>query len=105
MSVRNTTGFPTVTALTGVGGDPSSPNIARRPTGVVISNEFASIEVRAEAGQNGDVAVIVDRLTGRSRRVDVLLLAWLVTLPEVVMRSLPDPGVSERFDGSHERSS
>jgi hypothetical protein len=65
---------------------------------IAVSNEFASIEIRTETCGNGNVVVIHDRRTGEARRVDLLVLSWLVALPEDVMQRLPDPGVMEPRD-------
>lgn len=62
---------------------------------IVVTNEFASIELRVEHRGNGAQALVIDRRSGVSRRVDVLALEGLVWAPEWIMASLADPGLGD----------
>ncbi|MGH3200831.1 MAG: hypothetical protein ACRDP5_02050 [Streptosporangiaceae bacterium] len=63
-----------------------------REGSVIVTNEFASVEVRIEQHANGPVAWVTDRRSGVSRRVDPLVLEGLVWAPEHIIASLADPG-------------
>lgn len=69
--------------------------LVRKGQGVVIANEFASIEFRVDDRGNGARAEIIDRRSGASRDIDVLALEGLVWAPEWVVTTLADPGIAE----------
>jgi hypothetical protein len=59
---------------------------------VVVSNEFASVEIRVDQRANGSLAWVTDRRSGVTRRIDPLALEGLVWAPDHVIESLADPG-------------
>ena len=63
-----------------------------RSGSVVVTNEFASVEIRVEQRANGPQAWVTDRRSGVSRRIDPLALEGLVWAPEQFIASLADPG-------------
>ena len=63
-----------------------------REGSVVVSNEFASVEIRVDQHANGSSAWVTDRRSGVSRRIDPLALEGLVWVPEHIIASLADPG-------------
>jgi hypothetical protein len=63
-----------------------------RSGSVIVTNEFASVEIRVEQRANGAQAWVTDRRSGVSRRIDPLALEGLVWAPEHVIASLADPG-------------
>lgn len=63
-----------------------------RTGSVVVTNEFASVEIRIDEHDNGPLAWVTDRRSGVSRRIDPLALEGLVWAPEEVIASLADPG-------------
>lgn len=67
----------------------------RNRHGIVVANEFASIEFRVNDWGNGARAQIIDRRSGASRDIDVLALEGLVWAPEWVVTTLADPGLAE----------
>ena len=58
---------------------------------VVVTNEFASVEIRIDQHANGTLAWVTDRRSGVSRRIDPLALEGLVWVPEHIIASLADP--------------
>jgi hypothetical protein len=62
---------------------------------VVITNEFASVEIRVVEHGNGRQAILTDRRSGASRLVDVLALEGLVRVPESLIDTLTDPALAE----------
>lgn len=62
-----------------------------RTASVVVTNEFASVEIRVDQHGNGPSAWVTDRRSGVSRRIDPLALEGLVWAPEHVIASLADP--------------
>jgi hypothetical protein len=58
---------------------------------VVITNEFASVEVRVDDNASGPIAWVTDRKSGVSRQIDPLALEGLVWAPDEVLVSLADP--------------
>jgi hypothetical protein len=63
-----------------------------REGSVVVTNEFASVEIRVDTHANGPAAWVTDRRSGACRRVDPLVLEGLVWAPEHIIASLADPG-------------
>ena len=59
---------------------------------VVVTNEFASVEIRVDQHANGPMAWVTDRKSGVSRKIDPLALEGLVWAPEHLIASLADPG-------------
>jgi hypothetical protein len=59
---------------------------------VVVTNEFASVEIRIDQRSHGQLAWVTDRKSGISRRIDPLALEGLVWAPDHVIASLADPG-------------
>lgn len=59
---------------------------------VVVTNEFASVEIWVDEHANGPLAWVTDRRSGVSRRIDPLALEGLVWAPEHIIASLADPG-------------
>lgn len=66
---------------------------------LVVSNEFASVEVRVETRGNGKQALVTDRRSGASRWIDVVALEGLVWAPEWVVAALADPGLADTTEG------
>jgi len=63
-----------------------------RKGSVVVTNEFASVEIRVEERANGPSALVTDRRSGVCRRIDPLVLQGLVWAPEHIIAELADPG-------------
>lgn len=65
-----------------------------REGSVIVTNEFASveIEIRADQHSNGPSAWVTDRRSGVTRKIDPLALEGLVWAPDHVIASLADPG-------------
>ena len=59
---------------------------------VVITNEFASVEIRVDQLPNGPLALVTDRKSGMTRKIDPLALEGLVWAPDSLIESLADPG-------------
>jgi hypothetical protein len=59
---------------------------------VVVSNEFASVEIRIDQLANGPAAWVTDRKSGATRRIDPLALEGLIWAPDYLLESLADPG-------------
>jgi hypothetical protein len=59
---------------------------------VIVTNEFASVEIRIGRHSNGPAAWVTDRKSGITRKVDPLVLEGLVWASEEVLASLADPG-------------
>ena len=59
---------------------------------VVVTNEFASVEIRVDQQFNGPTAWVTDRKSGVTRRIDPLALEGLVWAPDYLLESLADPG-------------
>ena len=59
---------------------------------VVVTNEFASVEIRIEQNSNGPTAWVTDRKSGVTRKIDPLALEGLVWAPDSLIESLADPG-------------
>jgi len=59
---------------------------------VVVTNEFASVEIRIDQHASGPLAWVTDRKSGVSRRIDPLALEGLVWAPDHIIASLADPG-------------
>ena len=59
---------------------------------VVVTNEFASVEIRVDQQANGPTAWVTDRKSGVTRRIDPLALEGLVWAPDHLIESLADPG-------------
>jgi hypothetical protein len=62
---------------------------------VIITNEFASVEIRVDQRPNGPLAWVTDRRSGVSRRIDPLALEGLVWAPAHIIASLADPGLRQ----------
>jgi len=65
---------------------------------LTITNEFASVEICVQESGNGVEAVVTDRRSGTSRRIDVLAFEGLVWAPRWFIDSLADPGLRELAD-------
>ena len=59
---------------------------------VVVTNEFASVEIRIDQLASGPTAWVTDRKSGVSRKIDPLALEGLVWAPASLIESLADPG-------------
>ena len=59
---------------------------------VVVTNEFASVEIRIDQNNNGPTAWVTDRKSGVTRKIDPLALEGLVWAPDYLIESLADPG-------------
>jgi hypothetical protein len=59
---------------------------------VVVTNEFASVEIRIDQNNNGPTAWVTDRKSGVTRKIDPLALEGLVWAPDSLIESLADPG-------------
>ena len=59
---------------------------------VVVTNEFASVEIRIDQLANGQLAYVTDRKSGVTRKIDPLALEGLVWAPDSLIESLADPG-------------
>jgi hypothetical protein len=59
---------------------------------VVVTNEFASVEIRIGQNTDGQCAWVTDRRSGVTRKIDPLVLEGLVWAPESLIASLADPG-------------
>lgn len=65
---------------------------------MVVTNEFASVEIRVVEHGNGRQALLTDRRSGASRLVDVLALEGLIRAPESLIAALTDPALAELPD-------
>ncbi|WP_173086186.1 hypothetical protein [Phytohabitans rumicis] len=61
--------------------------------GVVVGNEFASIEVSVDTSGHCARLVLRDVVSGQSRYIDPLVLEALIYMPDDVMQSLADPNL------------
>ena len=61
--------------------------------GVVVGNEFASIEISVIDNGRGRQVVLRDPVSGRARRIDPLVLEALVYMSDEAMRALADPNL------------
>jgi predicted 3-demethylubiquinone-9 3-methyltransferase (glyoxalase superfamily) len=59
---------------------------------LIVTNEFASVEIWIEPHSHSQLAWVTDRKSGVSRRIDPLALEGLVWAPDHVIASLADPG-------------
>ncbi len=59
---------------------------------LVVTNEFASVEIRVDRHSTGPIAWVTDRRSGVSRRIDPLALEGLVWAPDHMITALADPG-------------
>jgi hypothetical protein len=59
---------------------------------VVVTNEFASVEIWVDQLANGPLAYVTDRKSGVTRKIDPLALEGLVWAPDSLIESLADPG-------------
>jgi hypothetical protein len=59
---------------------------------LVITNEFASVEIRVDELGHGPLAYVTDRKSGVTRKIDPLALEGLVWAPDSLIESLADPG-------------
>ena len=59
---------------------------------VVVTNEFASVEIRITQHATGPFAYVIDRKSGVTRKIDPLALEGLVWAPDSLIQSLADPG-------------
>ncbi len=82
----------TTTSLSATSPSSCRPAAVIREGSVVVSNEFASVEIRVDQHANGSSAWVTDRRSGVSRRIDPLALEGLVWVPEHIIASLADPG-------------
>ena len=63
-----------------------------RDESLVVSNEFASVEIRVDRNGTGPLAWVTDRRSGVSRRIDPLALEGLIWAPDHLIAALADPG-------------
>ena len=63
-----------------------------RNDSLVVTNEFASVEIRVDRRDSGPLAWVTDRRSGISRRIDPLALEGLVWAPDHIIAALADPG-------------
>lgn len=63
-----------------------------RNESLVVTNEFASVEIRIDHRATGPLAWVTDRRSGISRRIDPLALEGLVWAPDHIIAVLADPG-------------
>lgn len=61
--------------------------------GVVVGNEFASIEISVDTSGRVPRAVLRDITSGQARYIDPLVLQALVYMSDDVMQSLADPNL------------
>ncbi|MET8051807.1 hypothetical protein ABZU75_29830 [Streptosporangium sp. NPDC005286] len=61
--------------------------------GVVVGNEFASIEISVDTSGRVRRAVLKDITSGQARYIDPLVLQALVYMSDDVMQSLADPNL------------
>jgi hypothetical protein len=61
--------------------------------GVVVGNEFASIEISVVDNGRGRQVVLRDVASGQARRIDPLVLEALVFMSDEAMRALADPNL------------
>ncbi len=59
---------------------------------VIVTNEFASVEIRIAQHATGPLAYVTDRKAGLTRKIDPLALEGLVWAPDSLILSLADPG-------------
>ncbi|MCX4817986.1 hypothetical protein OG601_46235 [Streptomyces sp. NBC_01239] len=61
--------------------------------GVVVGNEFASIEITVTDNGRGRQLVLREVSSGQSRLIDPLVLEALVFMSDEAMRALADPNL------------
>lgn len=61
--------------------------------GIVVGNEFASIEISVIDNGRGRQAVLREVSSGQARRIDPLILEALIFMSDEVMQSLADPNL------------
>ncbi|MBL7493516.1 hypothetical protein I6A60_33535 [Frankia sp. AgB1.9] len=61
--------------------------------GVLVGNEFASVEISVDTAGRVPRLVLRDVTSGRARHIDPLVLEALVHMSDETMRSLADPNL------------
>jgi hypothetical protein len=61
--------------------------------GVIVGNEFASVEVSVDTSGHVPRLVLRDVVSGQARCIDPLVLEALIYMPDHVMQSLADPNL------------
>lgn len=61
--------------------------------GVVVGNEFATIEISVDRSGRVPRAVLRDLTSGKARYIDPLVLEALVYMSDEAMQSLADPNL------------
>ena len=61
--------------------------------GVMVGNEFASIEISIDTSGRVPRVVLRDVVSGRARSIDPLVLEALIYMSDDMMQSLADPNL------------
>lgn len=61
--------------------------------GVLVGNEFASVEVSVDTAGRVPRLILRDVMSGRARHIDPLVLEALIHMTEETMRALADPNL------------